>query len=426
MWQALARAVQREDAMMQLTKRWIGGVLVGVLLTPGVALAAQTVKVEGYAEWRNGEVLIVEGQRVWLARDGTFKGEGDATDFSSIPLGYEVKAEGTRLGNGIIMASKVEAKPNGDAMFEGDLVQAFNEIESQYIERGQVFQQDQNGNVQVIGKLLREGPQVVRARRIAANLTPLYLSPSDFRVYVIENDEWNAMAAPNRSIYVFSGLLEDMNDDEVATVLGHELVHATHEHSRRQFRRNMIIQLAALGIVAAAETIDSTTQRSIVQVATMLGMSAWSNGYGRSHEDQADIVGMRYAYEGGYDVSVGPQLWQRFADKYGDQNRALNFFFGDHSVAEARAKNLQQEYGVNYVNAPRIARTERSVESLAEGGTAPAAGEQPRFGDVQYANEQEELEAWEAEKARRQREERHAWEQQQRQRGQEPNPPTRP
>lgn len=352
----------REDAMVQLTKctkRWIGTVLVVVLLEPGLALAAEKVKVNGYAEWREGAVLIIEGQRVWLARDGTFKGEGDAASFATIPLGYEVKAEGTRLGNGIIMASKVEAKPNGSAMFEGDLVEAFDEIEAQYLQRGQVFQEDENGNPHVVGKLLREGAQVDRARRIAANLTPPYLDPSDFRVYVIENDEWNAMAAPNRSIYVFSGLLDDMNDDEVATVLGHELVHATHEHSRRQFRRNMFLQLAALGILVATETVDSTAKRTVLQVATVLGMSAWANGYGRGHEDQADIVGMRYAYEGGYDVSVGPHLWQRFAEKYGNENRVANFFFGDHSVAEARQRNLQAQYALNYANAPTIERARR-------------------------------------------------------------------
>ena len=46
-----------------------------------------------------------------------------------------------------------------------------------------------------------------------------------------------------------------------------------------------------------------------------LGALAFSNGYSRNHEDQADRVGMRYAYEGGYDVSKGPRLWERFASR---------------------------------------------------------------------------------------------------------------
>lgn len=331
--------------------RLYGTLLLLALLGSTPTQADEKVKLQGYAEWRDGQVLIVEGQRVWLGPHGRFKGEGDAHDFASIPLGYEVKVEGIRGGNGIIVATKIEAKPNGSAMFEGDLIQAFNQIEADYRQKGQVYQQDGDGRMQSMGELLESGPRVARARRIASRLTPPYLTDNDFRVYVVDNDEWNAMAAPNRSIYVFSGLLDDMDDDEVAIVMGHELVHATHEHSRRQYRTNMIIQLAALGILAASETIDSKSKRAIAQVATVLGMSAWTSGYGRRHEDQADRVGMRYAYQGGYDVSKGPGLWNRFADKYGQTNRVANFFFSDHSVAEARARNLHEEIAINYASA---------------------------------------------------------------------------
>ncbi len=332
--------------------RLCGTVVILALLGSGPALADEKVKLAGYAEWRDGQVLIVEGQRIWLAPNGRFKGGGDARDFASIPLGYEVKVEGNRVGNGIVIATKVEAKPNGNAMFEGDLIQAFNQIEADYREKGQVYQEDGDGRMHSMGELLESGPRVARARRIASRLTPPYLADDDFRVYVIDNDEWNAMAAPNRSIYVFSGLLDDMNDDEVAIVMGHELVHSTHEHSRRQYRTNMIVQLAALGVLAVSETIDSPSKRAITQVATVLGMSAWSSGYGRRHEDQADRVGLRYAYQGGYDVNQGPALWGRFADKYGQTNRVANFFFGNHSVAEARARNLHEEIAVNYAAEP--------------------------------------------------------------------------
>ena len=68
----------------------------------------------------------------------------------------------------------------------------------------------------------------------------------------------------------------------------------------------------------------------------------------RDQEDQADRVGMRYAHEGGFDVSKGPRLWQRFAEKYGDQGALPNFFFGSHSRSSARAKNLQTEIALNY------------------------------------------------------------------------------
>ena len=122
------------------------------------------------------------------------------------------------------------------------------------------------------------------------------------RVYVIDNKEWNAFAMGNYSIYVFTGLLKDMDNDEVAIVLGHELVHATHEHSRRQFKKDMWVQLAMLGALGAASTIDSDTQQAVAGLAVLAAGSALKNGYGRGMEDQADRVGLRYAYEAGYDI----------------------------------------------------------------------------------------------------------------------------
>ena len=60
---------------------------------------------------------------------------------------------------------------------------------------------------------------------------------------------------------------------------------------------------------------------------------AWQNGYGRSHEDQADRVGLRYAYEAGYDITRGPELWRRFARKYGQENadHVLDMLFGNYT-----------------------------------------------------------------------------------------------
>ena len=313
------------------------------------AFSAPAESLDGYAEWRKGETLIVDGQRVVASPGMTFKGGGEARDFGSIPMGYEVKVRGEREASGVLVAREVEAKPNGRALFEGDLRTAFDQMEAQYLKAGRMFDQDDNGRMQSYGRLYDEGPEVERMRRITRRIAPPYLSGDEFRVYVVDNKEWNAMAAPNYSIYVFTGLLRDMDEDEVAIVLGHELVHATHEHSRKGYKKSLLVQLGALaGVAIAGEAIDNKAARTAAQLAMVLGASAWQNGYGRRHEDQADRVGLRYAYEAGYEVSKGPGLWNRFATKYGGGSKALNFFFGNHSVAKDRARNLEHELRLNY------------------------------------------------------------------------------
>jgi Zn-dependent protease with chaperone function len=310
---------------------------------------SKSVRLDGYAEWRRGNTLIVEGQRVRASSGLRFKGDGQARDFASVPLGYEVRVSGVRLIDGTVLARELEAKPNGDAMFENKLRTAFDAMEQQYLRRGRMYEEDGKGRVaHDYGKLYNDGREVDRVRAITNRIAPSYLSRDDVRVYVVDNKEWNAMAAPNRSIYVFSGLLRDMDDDEVAIVVGHELVHATHEHSRKQYKKSLVIQLGAVGLAAGAESIDSSTQRIALQTAALLGASAWVNGYGRNKEDQADRVGLRYAYEGGYAVERGPGLWLKFAKKYGEGNKALNFFFSDHSQSLVRSRNLERELQLNY------------------------------------------------------------------------------
>ena len=316
----------------------------------GHALAKERVKLDGYAEWRYHEVLIVEGQRVRATPRTLFVGNTLARDIASIPLGSEVKVDGYRNADGSVLARKVEAKRNDSAMFEGQLHSAFEASESQWRRRGYVYEE----NGQRLGKLFEDGPDVERVRRIMDRLVPPSRRASEFRAYVIENDAWNAMAAPNGSVFVFTGLLRAMDDDEVAIILGHELVHTTHEHSRRQYKRSMWTQLGLAGILAASDSPGSrcdnreTPLETGLQTAAILGALAFQNRYSRQHEDQADRVGLRYAYEGDYDVSKAPDLWRRFARQYGGQAETLNFFFGTHSTPSARSRNLEREIRRNY------------------------------------------------------------------------------
>jgi Zn-dependent protease with chaperone function len=346
--------------------------LVALLAAAPVGDPAAGVRLDGYAEWREGDFLIVDGQKVRMAPDGKVEGEGQAHRFADVPLGYEVKVEGRRLPDGTVAARRLEARPNAVALFENMIQEATDEAEARYRKFGQFFVES-GGKMKTIGRLESDGPRAERVRAIVASLLPPYVDPARVRVYVIENKEWNAFAMGNYAIYVFSGLLDDMDDDSLAIVLGHELAHATHEHTRRQLKREMWIQLATAGATAAASEIDSKGKRTVAQAVTALSAAAWSNGYGRNLEDQADRVGLRYAYEAGYDVTKGPALWDRFARKYGSGNAVTTFFFSDHSRSTARATNLRQQLAFNYADAPRpAANASRRTVPPAPAVPAPA------------------------------------------------------
>ena len=270
--------------------------------------------IAGYVEWMHDDHLIADGQRVrWDA--GTRTRIGRVRSVNAIPLGYEVKVKGFRNTEGAVVAEEIEAKPNGAALFEADVIAASNTTENQWLREGQMFEPQPDGRRTAVGRVVDSGERVQRVRRIMRRLVPSYVDPNALRVRVVENGEWNAFAMGNGAIWVFSGLIDATTDDELAIVLGHELAHYTHEHSRRKTKRNMLGQLVATVADEALASINSETVRQTAGQAAALSLSAWTTGYSRETEDQADRVGLRYAYEAGYNVSVGPSLWARVRDK---------------------------------------------------------------------------------------------------------------
>ena len=324
-----------------------GGALV-IGLVAGLPMSAEqsTIRVDGYAEWRRTGSIIVDGQRVRADEATRWKGEARLLD--EVPLGHEVRLRGTRQPDGSVLAREIDVRPNGTALFEGDVQKGTNELEGLWLRSGEAFEADGRGRKVVIGEVERDGRNVDRVRGLVRRMAPPYVNESKIRVYVIDNDQWNAMAMGNGSVWVFRGIMDDMTDNELAIVVGHELAHYTHEHSRRQMRKNMWGQFGSLAALLAASAIESNGLRAAAQLGSALGFSAWMSGYGRDLEDQADRVGLRYAYEAGFDVNGAPQVWQRFLTKYGEGDRVTNFFFSDHSLASARRKNLEQELRNNY------------------------------------------------------------------------------
>ncbi len=165
-------------------------------------------------------------------------------------------------------------------------------------------------------------------------------------------------------MWVYTGLLRDMSDDELAIVLGHELTHFTHEHIRRERKQQFWMQLAAAA--AAGATKNPTAQQYIA-----LGFMLWSNGYGRESEDQADRVGLRYAYEAGFDVEKGSRIWLRYLEKYGQGDKLTNIIKSDHSRPSERYANLQSQISLNYLPPPT--QPTRPAAELAAAGLTSAS-----------------------------------------------------
>ncbi len=164
-----------------------------------------------------------------------------------------------------------------------------------------------------------------------------------FQFHVVQDDAVNAFATPNGIVVVNSGLMEMLeNEAQLAAVVGHEIAHATHEHTWRQqqYHKKARFGIALAGIVAAAYGI-----RSIADMATLVN-GAIVSGHQRALENQSDRIGLQYMVDAGYDPRQAPAVWKLMAKQNGVS--ATNFFWSNHDNEPTRRSYLMNELKNNY------------------------------------------------------------------------------
>lgn len=161
----------------------------------------------------------------------------------------------------------------------------------------------------------KDHPQVRRLRAIANKLIPFSLpwNPRakdwQWEINLIGSKQINAFCMPGGKIAFYTGILEQLKltDDEVASVMGHEIAHALREHARARMGKTAATGLGAnlLGQVLGLGSLGQTVTNYGAQLLTLQ--------FSRSDESEADLVGMELAARAGYDPKAGVSLWQKMA-----------------------------------------------------------------------------------------------------------------
>ncbi len=156
-------------------------------------------------------------------------------------------------------------------------------------------------------------PQVVRLRAIAQRIVPFTRTCNPradewkWEVNLLGSQQINAFCMPGGKIAFFHGILAhlQLDDNEVAAIMGHEIAHALREHARERIGKNLAargvasIVGAVLGVGAAGDALLNIGS----QLATLK--------FSRDDETEADLVGMELAARAGYDPAAGVTLWQK-------------------------------------------------------------------------------------------------------------------
>ncbi|MDX1755681.1 MAG: M48 family metalloprotease [Marinobacter sp.] len=162
-----------------------------------------------------------------------------------------------------------------------------------------------------------------------------------YEFVVLNNSVPNAWALPSGKIAINRGLLVELEDEaQLASVLGHEIVHAAARHSVQRMQTGMILNAGMAGVGMAVA--DSEWAQMVMGGAAMGAQLALAQ-YGQGDELESDHYGIRYMVEAGYDPMAAVELQQLFVEmSEGQQSNYLASLFSTHPPSQARVnRNLE-------------------------------------------------------------------------------------
>lgn len=123
---------------------------------------------------------------------------------------------------------------------------------------------------------------------------------------LFDSPELNAFVLPGGQVGFYRGLYEiSERDDWIATVLGHEVGHVTGRHAAERYSRDAATQAGLQ--VAGAQLSNNQLAIAALGLGAQIGVQL---PFSRDQESEADILGLRYMRDAGYDVRQAIPLWQ--------------------------------------------------------------------------------------------------------------------
>lgn len=183
-------------------------------------------------------------------------------------------------------------------------------------------------------------PQVQRLRAIAQRIVPFALPWNNrargwnWEINLLGSEQVNAFCMPGGKIAFYSGILSklQLNDQEVAAIMGHEIAHALREHARERMGKTAATRIGAsllssvLGLGGAGDAVLN------------MGGQLLTLRFSREDETEADLVGMDLAARAGYNPAAGVTLWQKMMAA---SKGAPPQFLSTHPAGDTRIRDIQ-------------------------------------------------------------------------------------
>jgi putative metalloprotease len=155
----------------------------------------------------------------------------------------------------------------------------------------------------------------------------------NFKVYLV--NDINAFATPDGSIRVYSGIMDLMTDDELRSILGHEIGHVKNGHSLQEMRT---------AYLASAGAKLATAKGGLsAQVLSELGESFVNAQFSQSMESDADAYGITFLKRNKYKLPAAESAMRKLADLDGTAAGGSNSLFSSHPGSKQRADKIHEQ-----------------------------------------------------------------------------------
>lgn len=194
--------------------------------------------------------------------------------------------------------------------------------------------------------VLASGPEVELVTRVAKRLAAATGDSGrnfDWRVSVVRSPQVNAFCLPGGKIVVYTGIIPVAQTEAgLATVMGHEMAHATSRHGAQRLFQSQI----ANTLMSGAQMSVSLGDMPVDQQRAILGAIGAGAKFGvilpfsREHETEADEVGLLFMARAGYDPREAVGFWQRMAEA--SQGQQPPEFASTHPAHATRIEHLKE------------------------------------------------------------------------------------
>ena len=178
----------------------------------------------------------------------------------------------------------------------------------------------------------KDAKQISYVSCVARAVTAVMPGGRTWEVRVFDDKQVNAFALPGGKIGVYTGLLKvATTQDQLAAVLGHEVAHVIAGHSAERVSESMAAQLG-MDVVQSATGVDAQMLGIATNVLLILPNS-------RTHESEADLLGLDYMAKAGFDPHQAVTLWQNMQKSGGEKPPEL---LSTHPSDVTRIRQLEQ------------------------------------------------------------------------------------